>query len=162
MGRRGVFPGTFDPLTVAHLAIAHAAREQRDLDSIDLAISRVALKKESVGRVEERARELERVARDLPWLGVVVTEHQLLADIAEGYDVLVLGADKWAQIQDPEFYGGSPAERDAAVTRLPEVAVAPRKGFRAPRRKRLDVPRRYAVVSSTAVRSGREIWRASF
>jgi len=39
----GVYPGSFDPLTVAHLAIAEAAVHAADLDRIDLALSNVAL-----------------------------------------------------------------------------------------------------------------------
>jgi len=160
MGRRGVFPGTFDPPTIAHLAVAFAARDQKQLDHVDFALSRSPLAKERVRAAEDRAKDLEQLTDDLPWLNVVITEQQLLADIAEGYDVLILGADKWAQIQEPSFYGDSVTERDAALTRLPEIVVAPRRGFRVPRRKRLNVPRRYAVVSSTAVRGGRAEWHA--
>ena len=46
--RVGVYPGSFNPPTTAHLAIADAARAQRGLSRIDLVISRVALAKEGV------------------------------------------------------------------------------------------------------------------
>ena len=34
------------------------------------------------------------------------TDEQLIADLAEGYDVCVIGADKWHQLHDLTFYGG--------------------------------------------------------
>ena len=45
-GARGVYPGSFDPLTIAHLAIAEAAVHEAPLDHLDLALSRSALGKE--------------------------------------------------------------------------------------------------------------------
>ena len=44
--RRGVYPGSFDPPTIAHVAIAEAALLQAGLDRLDFAISRIALGKE--------------------------------------------------------------------------------------------------------------------
>jgi hypothetical protein len=95
---------------------------------------------------------LAAVAASRPWLGVVVTEQLHLADIAQDYDVLVLGADKWMQVLDVAFYG-SEKERDAAVARLPRLAVAPRHDFPVPDNcilLEVDLPH----VSSTAARSG--------
>ena len=45
----------------------------------------------------------------------LVTDLQLVSDIAEPYDVVIVGADKWAQLHDPVFYGGSASARDQAV-----------------------------------------------
>ena len=160
--RRGCYPGSFDPLTVAHLAIADAAVRQCDLHRLDLVISRQALAKASShAPVDERVAAIEAAAVDgRPWLGVVVTDAQLLVDIAAGYDVVVLGADKWAQVLDVAFYG-SARERDAAVSGLPAVACAPRPGFEVPPGAvALDVPTWVGAVSSTAVRAGAEEWRA--
>ena len=67
-------------------------------------------------------------AGDRPWLRVVVIDARLIADIADGYDAVVMGADKWAQVVDPAWYGDDPTERDRALARLPRVAVAPRHG----------------------------------
>jgi nicotinic acid mononucleotide adenylyltransferase len=99
------FPGSYNPPTVAHLAMAEATVRQCAVDRVDLVLSRSTLGKETVVRptIEQRANVLRVVAADRPWLGVVVTDAQLLADIGEGYDVLVLGADKWAQVLDPSF-----------------------------------------------------------
>ena len=70
-----------------------------------------------------------------PWQGPWPTgeeyDAQLLADIAEGFDVLVVGADKWWQLHDVRFYG-SEAAMHTALGRLPELAVAPRAGVPAP------------------------------
>src|SRR5689334_4417189 len=112
--RLGIYPGSFNPLTVAHLGIAEAALRARRLDRVDLAVSRRALNKEHVDRprFEDRLAVLHHAAGTRSWLGVVVTEAQLLVDIAEGYDVLVMGADKWAQVNDTQYYGNSEAARD--------------------------------------------------
>ena len=156
--RSGCYPGSFNPPTIAHLAIAEAARDQCQLDRVDLVVSRVALAKEDVEHppFDERIAILERVAATRPWLGVVVTEAQLLADVAAGYDVLVLGADKWVQIQDVVFYDGSEEARDAALARLPEVALVRRPPHELPPGLLvLDVPAELGEVSSTLARAGR-------
>lgn len=155
MTRRGVYPGSFNPLTVAHLEIAEAAIRSCRLDRLDLAISRVALGKAGVTRprVEDRAAVLERAAAGRPELGVIVTDRQLLAEIAEGYDVIVLGADKWAQVVDVAFYEDE-AHRDAAVAALPHLAVAPRQGLPVPVGDVTVLPVELHHVSATAARLG--------
>jgi predicted RNA-binding protein with PIN domain len=158
----GVYPGSFDPPTIAHVAIAEAAVEHAGLERLDFALSRVALGKEDRAGVEARRRVLARLAADRPELGVVVTDAQLVADIARGYDVVVMGADKWAQVNDPAWYD-SPAARDAAVAALPRVLVVPRPGFATEGAEVLDVAEELAAVSSTAARAGADhlIARAS-
>jgi len=150
---RGAYPGTFDPPTVAHLAIAEAARAQCALERVDFVVNRDPLGKASIRPLATRVALLEAVAATRSWLSVVVTDDRHLADIAFGYDVLVLGADKWQQVLDPSYYD-SEAERDAAVARLPRLAVAPRGEFPLP-----DDCEVLAVdlshVSSTAARAGR-------
>lgn len=150
----GCYPGTFDPPTIAHLAIAEAARAQCDLDRVDLVVSRDPLGKPGAGEsLARRVVALEAVAASRPWLGVVVTDERHLADIAAGYDVLVLGADKWVQVLDPAFYD-SLDHRDESVARLPHLAVAPRGDLPLPDHcTRLDVA--LHDVSSTAARAGR-------
>ena len=174
--RRGVFPGSFDPLTVAHVAVADAAVEALRLDRLELSISRDALGKPHLdATLEDRVADLRTAVSDQPGWGVIVTTAQLLADVAEGFDAVVLGADKLAQLLDPAWYGTDPAQqvaaRDAALLRLPTVAVAPRAG------QSLDglvelagslgvevtvltVPDHLHGVSASAVRAGRHDWRA--
>ena len=150
---RGAYPGTFDPPTVAHLAIATAARSQCGLSSVDLILNPSPLGKSGMRSLETGVAMLQAVAATRPWLDVVVTDLLHLADIAQGYDGLVLGADKWAQVLDPAFYV-SEVERDAAVARLPDLAVAPRHEFPVPHgcvRLEVDLPH----VSSTEARAGR-------
>jgi nicotinic acid mononucleotide adenylyltransferase len=161
----GVYPGSFDPPTVAHLAVAEAARDRAGLDRVDLVVSRVALGKEHVAgpTAEERLEVLLAVAATRPWLGARLTDDRLIADVAAGYDAVIMGADKWAQVLDLAWYGGSVARRDEALARLPRVLVAPRRGHPitaadvAPG-ELLEVDDTHSVVSSTAVRAGRHDW----
>lgn len=162
MVRRGVLPGSFDPLTVAHLAVADAARERFALDEVHLVISHVALAKEDRRQapLEDRLAAIDAAAATRPWLRAATTTAQLLVDIADGFDVLIVGADKWWQLHDVAFYGDE-AARDAALARLPELAVAPRSAVEVPDDVAvLDVDPAYGEVSSTGVRAGRDDWRA--
>ncbi len=162
----GVFPGSFDPLTTAHLAIADAVTAALGLERLDLVMSEVALAKDHGGHapLEDRLAAIAAAAVGRPHLRGRVISHRLIADIAEGYDVCVVGADKWHQLHDVAFYGGSAAARDAALARLPRLAVAPRPGVAAPALSGdavlLDLDPALGEVSSTAVREGREEWRA--
>lgn len=168
----GVYPGSFDPLTVAHLAVADSAVRHLGLDRLDLAISRGALGKEHLddGSVERRRDAILAATGDRPWLGVVVVEARLIADVADGYDAVVMGADKWAQVVDPAWYGDDLTARDAAVARLPRIAVAPRHGHAIVDHPLpggppaatllLPVPGEYSHVSATDVRAGRAEWAA--
>lgn len=161
----GAFPGSFDPLTTAHLAIVDAATAACGLRRVDLVMSEVALAKEHGGHspIEERLVAIAAAAVSRPHLRGAVTAHRLLADIAEGYDVCILGADKWHQLHDVSFYGSAEA-RDAALARLPRLAIAPRPGAPLPVVSGddvlLDLDPSFGEVSSTAVRAGRHDWRA--
>jgi len=160
--RLGVYPGSFNPPTIGHLAIAQAAKDQRGLFRVDLVVSRVALGKELTEwpALEDRVAVLEASVADIDGLNVVVTEHQLLVDIAQGYDVVVMGADKWAQVQDPAFYENSTEARDQAVDALSqlELAIAPRPPFDVPADSQLNIGPEIVPVSSTGARQGRLEW----
>ena len=160
--RLGVYPGSFNPPTIGHLAIAEAALHQRGLDRVDLTVSRVALGKEAVERpsFDDRIAVLEASVADIAGLEVVVTDHQLLVDIARGYDAVVMGADKWAQVLDPAFYGDSAEARDRAVEALLEfdLAIAPRPPFEVPANAELVISTDIDLVSSTGARQGRLEW----
>jgi len=155
-----VYPGSFDPPTVAHLAIAEAALAH--VDEVRFVLSRVALGKEGLDArppVALRRDVLERATAAVPGLSVVVTDARLVVDIAQeaGADAVVVGADKWDQILDPAWYGGSSAALDAAVARLPRVLVAARAGREVdahPSVVLLDVDAVHRHVSSTRARTG--------
>ncbi|HUP85399.1 MAG TPA: hypothetical protein VM143_07010 [Acidimicrobiales bacterium] len=160
--RVGCYPGSFNPPTSAHLAVASAALAACGLDRVDLVVSRVALAKETVSRplLEDRLSVLQSVVASRPWLGLVVTDLQLLVDVSGGYDVLVLGADKWEHVLDLRFYAGSSSRRDAAVAALPPLAIAPRSGLEPAASwpagaTVLPLGEDHADVSSSAVRAGR-------
>ena len=102
-----------------------------------------------------RVEVLEAVAADHPWLEAAVTDKRLIAEIAAGYDVVIMGADKWHQIQDPVWYDGSETKRDATLALLPTVAVAPRPPLDVPDELRLDIPDEAVDgISSTEARAG--------
>lgn len=155
--RSGVYPGSFNPLTTAHVAIAEAARAAYALERVELAVSTAALAKLDVmhPRFEHRISVLQEAVADIAWLEVTVTDQQLLAEIAAGYDVLIVGADKWWQIQDPVWYDDDLAARDAAIASLPTVAIAPRDDLTTPAERTLAVDRELiASISSTQARAG--------
>ncbi len=162
--RIGAYPGTFDPPTVAHLAVAEAALEQGGLDAVRMVLSEEPLgKSPSVPSFVDRVAVLEDVASSRPWLSVGVTDKRLIADVAAGYDAVIMGMDKWLQVLDPAWYDGSVAARDAAVAALPQVLLAGREGWSPatplpPGAVLLDVHPTHGPVSSTLVRAGRVEW----
>lgn len=157
------YPGSFNPFTIAHDAIVKAVRQQCQVDQLDLVISTVTLAKEHANAptADERAQQLRELLSPHPWIGVVVTDRQTLADISVGYDWLVMGADKWTQIQEPRWYQTIEA-RDNALAQLPRLAIAPRSPHVVPAHATLlELPDpTLESVSSTAVRSGRTEWLA--
>ena len=155
MTRQGVSPGTFNPPTVGHLAILEAAIDEHRLDRLDLVVSRLPLGKAHAERplLEHRLDVIEASISHLDGVRVDVTELKLIADIAAPYDVVVMGADKWRQVNDVRFYADR-ASRDNAVARLPTVAVAERGDDHVPPELALRVGDNVHHVSSTAARAG--------
>ena len=153
--RRGAYPGSFNPPTLAHLAIVDAARVTHGLDHVDLIVSRIALGKPNpVGPTfDERVEVLDAMSRRVGGIAVVVTDSQLVAELAAGYDVVIMGADKWHQVNDPAFYDSIEA-RDEAVAGLPTVAVAPRPPWPVPDELALHIDESWHAASSTAARGG--------
>tara|TARA_B110000014_G_scaffold29305_1_gene18354 strand:- start:261 stop:788 length:528 start_codon:yes stop_codon:yes gene_type:complete len=157
--RRGVYPGSFNPPTVGHVAIVETAIQQHNLTSIDLTISEVALAKPIIEKpsLEERIRVLETSFVGIPQVNIVRTDLQLIADIAYGYDLVVMGADKWIQIQDENFYDDVDHMREC-ISRLPQIAVAPRGEIVVPEEILLEVPETIAAVSSSLARETNFEW----
>jgi len=171
--KRAVYPGSFDPPTIAHVHLAETAIEQLGLDRVDFAISAHTLGKDDarLTPIEDRVAELSAISSDNPRIGVITTADSLLADIAEDYEVVILGADKWHQVLDPVWYGDTES-RNEALQRLPIVALAPRPPWPMPGEDAsadapagvevfvLDTDPAHHPVSATEVRGGREEWRA--
>ena len=108
------------------------------------------------------------MAASRPWLGVRVTDRQLIADVADGYDAVVVGADKWLQVIDPAWYQ-SEGHRDRAVQGLPRVLIVPRPPYPLEPGPPeglgpsggvvvLTIHESHGMVSSSAVRQGRGDW----
>lgn len=153
--RLAVYPGSFDPPTVAHLGIVAAAGAH--VDEVRLVLSEVALGKEDLAGRTSVADRLAVLRAD--GLSAAATAARLVVDIAEeaGADAVVMGADKWAQVADPAWYG-STAARDAALARLPTVLLAERAGAAVGDLPVdvvvLDVDPAHAEVSATRARAG--------
>jgi len=159
--RVGVYPGSFDPPTIAHLGIAVMAKRAAELDRIELVVSENALDKEDAlhAPFDLRIAVIEASIAHAPWLTLKVTDQQLLADIADGYAAVILGADKWEQINEARFYDDE-AGRDAALARLPQI-VGPDRPGAAPLPDsaiKLTLPNKLLDVSSSGARSGRSEW----
>ena len=70
----GAYPGTFNPPTVAHLAIAEAARRQGGLDRSTWWCRPSHWARDPLGPpLADRLAVLEAIAATRPWLGVRVT-----------------------------------------------------------------------------------------
>ena len=93
-------------------------------------------------------------------VGGMGTGTRWTADVARGWDAVGRGADKWHQLPERGFSDGGVRPRDAAVASRPDVAVAPRLGWSAPPEHRLHLSPNFEGVSATAVRAGRDEWRA--
>jgi nicotinic acid mononucleotide adenylyltransferase len=152
--RRAVYPGSFNPPTIAHMELSAVVRDQRNVDVVVWTLSRQTLGKDPEAKptIKERTAVLRAIAARRYWLEVQVTDAQLLSDIAHGFDVLIMGADKWEQINSLEWYPDAKA-RDEALASLPEIAIGPRPPHRAPQKHLVDLSG-VEHVSSTAVRAG--------
>ena len=175
-GSIGLVPGSFDPMTVAHVALAEAAAGHAIL-----VWSPATLPKErsSGGHPEpplldpvRRIESLLAFAEAHPVIGVAISSHGRYVDQAEAFartfpgarPVIAVGSDKVLQLLDPVWYD----DRDAALARLfavADIAYAARSGGEeeldrllaseprwAPRLRQLDVSPTLARISSRDVR----------
>jgi nicotinic acid mononucleotide adenylyltransferase len=171
-GSVGVVAGSFDPMTVAHAALAEALGTDLTL----LVWSPATLPKEegpggdpSPGLLqpEDVLASVLAWCEQRPTARVAVCSHGLLADqveaAAESFPgarlVLGMGSDKLLQLLDPGWY----EDRDAVLERLferAEVAAAPRAGHAMEviagrwyeRIRTVRLPAALAEISSRAVR----------
>ena len=173
-----LLPGSFNPPTAAHLALARAGLEQ-GADAVLFSLATRTVDKEVVtgAALEDRLLLLELIAARDPRLGVLLVNRGLYVDQAAtvraafpalGEVVFLVGHDKIVQIFDPRYYD----DRDAALDRLFGLArflVAPRaeagpgeldalvarpenRRF-APAVRPLDLPPALRDVASSAVRA---------
>lgn len=173
--RVGIVPGSFDPITRAHVALAEALR-RREAEPVLFVYSARTLPKEapvpaSLLPPELRLAAVAAVCERTAWLGLAVCSHGLLADQARAASasfpsarpVLGVGSDKLRQVFEPRWY----EDRDAALEQLfaAELAVAARAGEEAVvdavlsanprwagRVDRIELPADVAAVSSSVVR----------
>lgn len=130
VGRFALLSGSFDPPTIAHMALAEAAMEL--VDGVALVYSLRTLSKDPgagdpLMEEEARLRVLERLASRRKGLVVGVSSHGLLLDqvraardVLLGSDIfLVMGSDKALQVLDPAWY----QDRDSALGALFRQAV---------------------------------------
>jgi len=152
------YPGTFDPPTIAHLAVAEAAWRACEVDRVELVLSVDPIGKGAATRstcASPPSRRCAPPARGCRWPSPSTGS---FADVCQGYDVVVMGADKWAQVLDPSYHP-SEDEWRASMARLPRVAVA-RRGDLPIEGDVLILDVDLGDVSSTAVRDGRADWQA--
>jgi nicotinic acid mononucleotide adenylyltransferase len=131
-----VLPGSFNPPTKAHLALANSTLATGEVDRVDfLLASRTVNKERTEGAsLADRLLLLEDLTVNHPNLGVVFVNRGLYVDqatiIRDALPSLedlafVVGFDKIVQIFDPRYY----QNRDEALDRLFKLArffVAPR------------------------------------
>jgi nicotinate-nucleotide adenylyltransferase len=161
--RLGVFPGTFNPVTVAHLALATAA-----LDSVDEVLfvlpREFPHKRYSGASFEQRVEMLCASLGDAPAFSLAATAGGLFADIAlecrQTYGERVqlsflCGRDAAERVADWDY--GQP-DAFAGMLRDFEILVASRGGDYRPtpqlrtRVRRLELAAEFEGVSATEVR----------
>jgi nicotinate-nucleotide adenylyltransferase len=176
-GRLGIFPGAFNPPTVAHLALAQQAREQHQLDQVVFLLPEVFPHKPYTGApFADRIAMLEAAASDDPALAIASSDRGLFIDIARdfrqacGSDVelyLICGRDAAERAVHWEY-----RDRPSFAEQLREfhMLVASRgDGFTPPEAIRdrvhaLGLPPSFDSVSASgvreAIRAGAE-WESS-
>jgi nicotinic acid mononucleotide adenylyltransferase len=172
-----LLPGSFDPLTIAHAAMAEAALAHADLVALLYSVRTLPKGEGAPGALleeMERLAWLERFREGRDRMVIAVSSHGLLADqvraAADRFPgsalSVVIGSDKLLQLLDPVWY----EDRDAALEPMfgrATVLIAVRDGdedavttaLGAPenarwrhRIERLEVPPSVAAVSSSEVR----------
>jgi nicotinic acid mononucleotide adenylyltransferase len=124
----GLLAGTFNPLTRAHAALAVAGR-RAGCQLVVLAMAPVSLAKEGL----ERAHPVDR----LDWVAA-------LGEATGGQIALLVGADKAAQLAEPQWYD-DPAAALGRLDRAASLLVAGRAGHPTP-----DLPLRATPLPTPA------------
>ncbi len=141
--RIGLLAGSYNPLTLAHIAVAEAARRVAQLDLVAWALTAVTVDKERVTRASLPQRIAQLDAYIASTIGkvhyadaLVLLAHGLYVEQAQAIRtlmppdaelVIIVGYDKIVQIFDPRYYD----DREAALQALfaqARLLVAPRDG----------------------------------
>lgn len=84
---KGLYAGSFDPLTKGHLDIIERAADLVNTLYVGLFVNS---QKQGLFTMEERIQILQESLRDLPNVRIILAEDQLLADVARELEVVVL------------------------------------------------------------------------
>ena len=117
--RIGVLAGSFNPPTLAHLALAASAQATAALDAVLWVISRVTVDKEQVTRAPLPARlaMLSALVAARPHDALAIVNRGLYAEQAIAFHAalphmcklcFIVGFDKIVQIVDPRYYTDRP------------------------------------------------------
>lgn len=122
--RLGVFPGSFNPLTVAHVELIRRAREKFHLDEVILVLDAQAMDKEIQGAtLEDRLWMLRLFARSCPGYRVAFSSHGRFLDKLRAFSRLcpdvqefcfIVGYDTIVRVLDPKYYD----DRERALAEL--------------------------------------------
>ncbi len=165
-GRRlGILPAAFNPVTIAHLEMARAARRQFDLDEVLFLLPLLFPHKQYTGAsLSQRVEMLRAALADEPRFSIGSTDRGLLIEIArecrpaygpQAELFFLCGRDAAERFAAWDYTGEIPF---AEQLREYQLLVAPRDGPYVPppefagRIHALDAPPSIAAVSSTAVR----------
>jgi len=109
-----VFPGSFDPLHEGHLRMAVVA-EKTAGRPINFELSVTNVDKPALDYLEMQSRTAQFAGRSL-WLTRAATFVEKLDVFPRG--TFVMGADTYARLADPKYYGGSFEATDRAVHQI--------------------------------------------
>ncbi len=160
--RFGFFPGTFNPLTVAHLALADAAISS-GCDQVFFCLPLVSVDKEDIDDVVARLAQTARFLAGYAHLTAAVMNVGLYVNIAEAArrflpgarPVLLCGADKIEQIFDQAYYADPLEQVLSSLFAKADIWASPRSGSILPEHpnvRELSLDPAFLKVSSSEVR----------
>jgi nicotinamide-nucleotide amidase len=176
-GRLLVFPASFNPPTLAHLALIREAMKKKSYDEVLVLLDGRAMDKRLTGAgLEERLAMLDMLFRRSPEVSIGLSNQGLFVDklkpLNRHYSSLsaitfLVGFDTLVRVMDPKYYR-NPKRSLARLFRESRFLAANRaEGGRAalcaflevaerrPFREKvsfIDLPRRYAFISSSLIR----------